>query len=262
MSKVDLKTKLAEEERRIREVESEKSALDELPKDYPNFKKIQERIEEKERTFGLIDPNEEIVIELDPKDIKYIGGKRTEQIHPATSQIPTFQEVFRRQVEHQKSENKEKITKERTNLLRVNPFIEVDYDDPLNSTFPEYFGEVAKMTFLSVLQQYIEEELLTKLDVSVLMLFARTVEKVHEAEYKFAIGEYMNSTPTNSGDKESIELKQHNINQNLVKSLSSLLLINPQSRKSLDPNKKKSDKPEPTLLEKFIASRNAKNKQQ
>jgi len=132
----------------------------------------------------------------------------------------------------------------------------VDYENPEKTIFPFYFGEVAKRTFLNVLATYMEEDLLTKLDVSILMLFAKAVEKVHEAEYKFATGEYTYTTFTAQGEKESTELKMHTINCNAVKNLSSLLLINPSSRRSVDLKSKK--KAELTPLEQFISSRQAK----
>jgi phage terminase small subunit len=167
-------------------------------------------------------------------------------------QIPTDKQLLALRVTRGKNKNKVDI---------INPFIEVDFENPENTVFPSYMGEVAQRIFIEVLNNYKEEHVLNELDVSVLMMFARAVEKYHDFEYKFANEIYQYTYATESGIwRETPESKIHLSNTNQIKNLSSLLLINPSARKSkvVQPmSDKVSEEIELSPLERFLATRNA-----
>jgi phage terminase small subunit len=151
--------------------------------------------------------------------------------------------------------NKRLREAEEMELEGDSPFVEVDFANPEKTTFPSYVGSVARKVFIDVLKMYISNSIENLLDTSTVLLYATTVEKFHTYERKFAAGiyEYTMTSPVSGMRSESPESKIHNATISSMKTLSSLLLMNPKSRGSSVKQKK-----EQSALESFIASRRNK----
>lgn len=223
--------------------------------------------------------DDDIVIEVDPSKVRsgFVIPKKALTIPPdklaefakkkeieteaklaSIEKVEQIRRDFKEKQERQRREEQEAYRKaNEAKAAKENRFIEVDFDEPENTKFPMYIKEVGRKVFIDVLNMYKANDIVNKLDVSILVMYAKTVEEYHDYEYRFATGEYQYIEAKMNGNSESVESKMFTRVKNDMKNLSSLLLINPKSRN--ETLKSNEGKAKLSPLEKFLQSKNQAN---